>query len=408
MTSTTALWLLLGFWISGHILLFGILFKKTKYLAVALSMILLASVYATKPATFDLPRYSVYFETGVAPWITQTDFKKEGWQLAELDERERNEYGNFFPRSPAFNFLLDVTRNLLPDGSYLPRIITDRAVADSLVLLVVVLGLALLVATFALIRELSQKKDQKLYLYCLAIGVTLGSVFFFVGSQNALRQFLGSSLSILAFAAYTRNWLSLAAFGFLLSFLFHPWSLLLAVFGIAFFKARHFTQVFCLTKMHKIFFNEYVLALVFGIASVIVVKIGIKLGIPDFTTYFHIDTSGEIFRSSSGVKLILVASVLVMTDLIAGRMNNEQLLNLPSLRRCFLILLAPLVLYPEIFSRLLMFYFAVELIYLVWALSHNSKRVQLSGCIVYSAYAFALNALNILLDKNWPEILFYG
>jgi len=408
MTLTTASWALLALWICGHILLFGILFKRTKHLAVALSVILLAGVYATKPATFDLPRYSVYFETGVAPWITATNFKKEGWQLAELDERERNEYGNFFPHSPAFNFLFDVARNVLPHGSYLPRIITERHIADSLVLLIVISSIVLLLIALALIRAPSQETDRTFYPYVLVIGVTLGSLFFFVGSQNALRQFIGTAMGVLAFAAYVRSKNLLTLIGALTSFLFHPWSPLFLVLGVVTFESRRFFNKILAGKRASDFINEYVVAFLLGIGGVVLIKIGIKLGIPYFTTYFHIDTSGETYRTPALTKLILFAIMLVVTDLIAGTPKVNWYINPISLRRCFLILLAPMVIFPEIFSRLMMFYFAIEMIFIAWAMTHERKRVQLSGCVVFGSYALGLNALNILLDKGWRELLFYA
>ena len=407
MTLYTALSLLLGLWILGHILVFGILFRKTKYFAVILSTILLVAIYVIKPATFDLPRYSVYFETGIPPWETTYPSKKEGWKLDELSETEQSEYySNFFPHSPAFNFLLDVARDVLPHGSFLPRIITERHVADSLVLLVGILGLALLAVALTLLRSTSKESVSMLYSHGLAIVGVLGSLFFFVGSQNSLRQFLGSCFSVLALAAFVRSKHGLASASILFSFLFHPWSPALAVFSVLFVKARQIIQAATVSERWKNLINEYLLAAVLSVVCIIWIKLGIKLGLPYFTTYFQIDTSDEIFRTAATVKLALVVTVLVITDILAGRPGKEWLFDPASLRRCFLILFAPLVIYPEIFSRLLMFYFAVEMIYLVWAFRHSKRRVQLSGCVTFLAYALALNALNILLDKGWKEALF--
>jgi len=409
MTLYTTLWLLLGLWILGHISIFGILFRKTKYFAVILSTILLVTIYVTKPGTFDIPRYSVYFDTGIPPWKTSSAFKKEGWKLDELSEAEQREIDTtFFPHSPAFNFLLDVGRDVLPHGSFLPRIITERHVADSLVLLVGILGLALLVVALTLLHSTSKERESVLYPYGLAVVGVLGSLFFFVGSQNALRQFLGSCFGILALATFVRSKHGVASASILLSFLFHPWSPVLAVFSVLFVKARQICHAATVTKKWKNLINEYSLAAVLSVICIISIKLGIKLGIPYFTTYFNIDTSGEIFRTAATVKLALVVMVLVSTDILAGKVEKERLFDPGSLRRCFLILFAPLVIYPEIFSRLLMFYFAVEMIYLIWAVRHSKRRVQLSGCVTFLAYAVALNVLNILMDKGWREILFYG
>ena len=409
MTPNIALSLLLGLWLCGHIIVLGLLSRRTKYFSVLACFFLLTVVYATKPATFDLPRYSVYFETRVPPWITAYEFKKEGWRIEDLTETERGEYfSNFFPNSPGFTFLLDLARPMLPHGSFLPRIITERHVADSLVLLVGILGLALLSSALSLLYFKLEKEQHDLFFYGV-IGLSiLGSVFFFVGSQNAIRQFLGTCFSVLVFAAVIRKKHALALASVALSFLFHPWSPAFAILAVMFWKVKQVCEKLRFERVRRIAINEYVFALIVGVAAVVVIKIGIKLGVPYFTTYYHIDTSKEVYRTDAPIKLMLIAAVLVLTDFIAGSKNREQKLDPISLRRCFLIFLTPLVIYPEVFSRLLMFYFAVELIFVVWALTHSSKRVLFSGCVVFLSYAVALNALNILLDKDWLEIMFHG
>ncbi len=108
------------------------------------------------------------------------------------------------------------------------------------------------------------------------------------------------------------------------------------------------------------------------------------------------------------MKLVLLILLLAVTDLVAGRAGSEWALHPASLRRCFLIFLAPLVVFPEIFSRISMFYFAAEMIYLVWASGHQDTRVKVSAVLVFCAYGIALNALNILLDRDWKGVLIYG
>jgi len=277
-----------------------------------------------------------------------------------------------------------------------------------LVLLVGILGLALLSSALSLLYFKLEKEQHDLFFYGV-IGLSiLGSVFFFVGSQNAIRQFLGTCFSVLVFAAVIRKKHALALASVALSFLFHPWSPAFAILAVMFWKVKQVCEKLRFERVRRIAINEYVFALIVGVAAVVVIKIGIKLGVPYFTTYYHIDTSKEVYRTDAPIKLMLIAAVLVLTDFIAGSKNREQKLDPISLRRCFLIFLTPLVIYPEVFSRLLMFYFAVELIFVVWALTHSSKRVLFSGCVVFLSYAVALNALNILLDKDWLEIMFHG
>ena len=61
----------------------------------------------------------------------------------------------------------------------------------------------------------------------------------------------------------------------------------------------------------------------------------------------------------------------------------------------------PFAVYPELFSRLIIFYWAVEMLFLVWALNSDRTRVRFSGAAVFIAYGFAPNAINVLIGPNW-------
>ncbi len=365
-----------------------------------------------KPATFDLPRYSVYFETGVAPWITEYGWKEEGWKEEDLDQRELDHpYFQHFPNSPGFVYLMKLSSQVLPHGPYLPRLVKERHIADSLVILVAMVSLAALWFAITLMRA-----GKSLYIgvgssWWWMLTLILGSVFFFVGSQNSIRQFLGTALSILAMAAFLRTDTLRTLLGMLAlvgAFIFHPWAPVFALLGVFFVLARHISETMTRKKVTRFLFNEYLVAFLLGIVGVIVIKAGIKIDVPYFTTYFRIDSSLEIYRSSASIKLGIFTSVLVVTDLIAGRANSDWRYHPASFRRCFLLFLIPLVIYPEIFSRVSMFYFAAEMLYLVWAFGHQLKRVRVSGVSLFCAYGLAVNCLNILLDRGWREALLYG
>ena len=65
----------------------------------------------------------------------------------------------------------------------------------------------------------------------------------------------------------------------------------------------------------------------------------------------------------------------------------------------------PTLFFPEIFSRIYFFYLAFEAIYVIWALTRDTRRIQLSGALVFGFYAFAPNALNVLVGKGWREVV---
>jgi len=71
-----------------------------------------------------------------------------------------------------------------------------------------------------------------------------------------------------------------------------------------------------------------------------------------------------------------------------------------SLRRTIFVFIMPLVVYPEIFSRVLILYWAVELVFVVWALSSSAIRSRLAAGVVFVAYGLAPNAINVLIGPN--------
>ncbi len=404
--------LLLAVWMMGHFLSIGILIPKRGSALLFCATVCLLVGYAAKPATFDLPRYSIYFETGVAPWITEYEWKEGGWKEEDFDRREvDNPYFQHFLNSPGFVYLMKLSSQFLPHGPYLPRLVKDRHVADSLVILVLLLSLTVLWFAFVFMRVEAPPSRDLANSWWWTLTLMLGSVFFFVGSQNSLRQFIGTVFSIFAMATFLHVGLLRILLGVLAllgAFMFHPWAPAFTLLGVVFILVRHMSEAMNRTSVTRRFLNEHLVAFFLGIIGVISIKIGIKLCVPYFTTYFNIDSSSEIYRSSAPIKLGMLASILVVTDLVAGRVDSEWRFHPASFRRCFLLFLAPLVIYPEIFSRISMFYFAAEMIYLVWASGHRLTRVRASGVLVFCAYAIALNCLNILLDRGWVEALFYG
>ena len=50
----------------------------------------------------------------------------------------------------------------------------------------------------------------------------------------------------------------------------------------------------------------------------------------------------------------------------------------------------------------------MDMLFVVWAIGHDNKRVQAGGALVFLTYGIALNALNVLLDRSWQEYLYWG
>ncbi len=94
--------------------------------------------------------------------------------------------------------------------------------------------------------------------------------------------------------------------------------------------------------------------------------------------------------------------VLISECLIGRTKRNESVTNdIRSLRRRTIVLILPLIIYPEIFSRVMLLFWAIEIIFLVWAFKSDKTRVRLGGAVVFVAYGFAPNAVNVLVGPNW-------
>ena len=101
--------------------------------------------------------------------------------------------------------------------------------------------------------------------------------------------------------------------------------------------------------------------------------------------------------------------MLIISEIIAGNRRVDQVTDIRQLRRTTFFLIAPIAVLPEIFSRIYFFFFALETIFIVWALTRDTIRIRLSGIVVFSLYAVAPNAINILVGKGgWQEIIWLG
>jgi hypothetical protein len=46
-------------------------------------------------------------------------------------------------------------------------------------------------------------------------------------------------------------------------------------------------------------------------------------------------------------------------------------------------------------------FFAIEILYICWAVCSEQLRYRLAGLTVFLAYGFAPNAMNILVGRGW-------
>ena len=106
-------------------------------------------------------------------------------------------------------------------------------------------------------------------------------------------------------------------------------------------------------------------------------------------------------RLSSFVKAGALIVVFACSEILFGKRSISGSEDIRSLRRMIFIFVIPLVIFPEIFSRMLILYWAIELVFVVWALSSSKVRARLSAAAVFVAYGFAPNAINVLIGPHW-------
>ena len=209
---------LISIWIVGHLCLVGAVqdkYKQTSLLAVLLCMVV---VYSIKPATMDLFGYSVYFDTGYWP-ASGYSGDPGGFQVEDI--RDGDSFGipyiQRFPNEVGFTTALRWLASVLPHGQFLPRLTAmgREYTSDALVFIVIAIGLcSFVVAIWNFLSHQLRSQERRRFLL-ISTPIALGSVFFFVGSQNAIRQFLMISLCMLAKATMLASFLTHLNFSFI-------------------------------------------------------------------------------------------------------------------------------------------------------------------------------------------------
>ena len=148
--------------------------------------------------------------------------------------------------------------------------------------------------------------------------------------------------------------------------------------------------------------------------SVVFIKIIVVLGIFNADIPLvgilkpYLVNAGEhvsLGRSPPIVKVLFLTAVIGISELLLGKTESSNKGNIRSMRRRIFILLLPLAVFPEIFSKLLMMYWGVELVFIVWAINSSIDRHRRAGAFVFLAYGFAPNAINVLIG---PKLDFYS
>ena len=178
---------LISCWVAGHALIFiSLIGKKLAKPNLIIIGVLFLLLYLFKPSTYDFHQYSVYFDYSSIPTVGFFLDESGKPNLAPTDvEGPFCPYGTQGFASLGFCTLIAITREYLPQGPWLvPRVgYGTQYISDSLFLVVMMLGLGSVLSAMILWRDGILDRESWFERLFYALPLTLGSVFFLVGSQ---------------------------------------------------------------------------------------------------------------------------------------------------------------------------------------------------------------------------------
>ena len=320
-----------------------------------------------------------------------------------------------------FRSLSHLATAILPVGQMIPRLDIDfgdfqqrTPRADAIVYLIGIIGFVLLyISARSMVYTNSVSEKTIDWSPLLTGSVVLGSVFFLVGSQNSLRQFLAITILILGISFLrSKRFYAISIVLILLSGAFHKWVPVVGIFIVVISLISKLDKTYMSNgniRPFRINTSEW-LSCLLGIALVLLCKVVLIYGLVHWNVPLIADLkpyviSAEQFDSSERVyaliKAIAVLVVVVCSEILLGHTSATGYMDLRGLRRRAFALILPFVIYPEIFSRLLMVYWAIEVLFLVSSLSSRELRTRAGAALVFLSYGIAPNALNVLVGSQW-------
>ena len=169
-------------WILPHILFLRLVVVGFCKNTLVICIVCLTVVYAIKPITSDLPKYSVYFATGfLTIWPHAS---RELGLVPDARDTTGDPFVQAYPREKGFTQLARGLHHLLPIGPYLPRVTTGdyRYVSDFQVIAILFLGLFIIMLACFLFRNVKLTKQSVTQTILYGLPIVMGSVFFMIGS----------------------------------------------------------------------------------------------------------------------------------------------------------------------------------------------------------------------------------
>lgn len=223
--------------------------------------------------------------------------------------------------------------------------------------------------------------------FLLVVLVILGSVFFIIASQNIIRQGISISLAIIGcnqlFKKNNINIFNSVFFAF--SILIHFWTIIFVIIILICFFYNNFMKIKYL--------NNFFCGMLIGLVAMTLVN---YVGASE--NYLNGHSDWEVNRVSVYLKIVPYGVMfLIINFLIAREFSQNLFLKRIYLIRCMIFGFSfPFLIYAEIFSRIIVFFYAIELLMMISMIHLNSYRVKLAFVTIFSAYAIAINVWNII------------
>jgi len=239
---------------------------------------------------------------------------------------------------------------------------------------------------FVLIMFVAVFFRQKIII-CALLAVL--SVFLFMATNNVLRQ--GFSVVLLLYSMIfllKKHYIISLAF-VMMALLFHKSAIFFIIITYFIYVAHRLFGVLRLNYISHVIVIFLGILLSFGLSLLLVYT--------SYSNYYDITFFDGSYRVDLHLKIIPIAVLMMLIDYIMLRRAGEQeICYLKALRLLIVSLLVGLSVignFDEIGSRILFFYFGVELLYMMYLINFNRYRPVVA--ILFS-YTFAFNVWNVL------------
>jgi len=337
-------------WFVSHVFFAFVLFFK-KRLPFFLSIFVclpIALIYLKKAPSYDLIFYYKYFE---AAW----DFLEFG-----------------------FRYLILILNKILAANSFLIHI------AYQFISIILIF-----ITSKKLFYENTSSKTN-LYYFVPVTVISVYTLFYFLGSQNAVRQYFAFIISFIGFIYLLNNKKLISLLLFLISMSIHKMVVL-------------YFPLFLLIKMFK---NQKILIyLISFLGGLGLFTILITILSDNFVVkiYMNFHDNSQFQESRSGIiKVVLISLSIFVTTLIFKSCNEYKLENIKLLLKLRLALFFYVLIFAitgiyELWGRIIYVFYFIDLLLISHiAFKNTTQKYRFSCALIILSYAIAPNAKNIL------------